>query len=73
MELIPKRIQPYFEKTRQTKDGGNTLIQGILTCCNDHDFDVFVFGNIRQGVFSKMRLHPDHDRTVIEARCKKMR
>lgn len=69
--MIPKKIQPYFKTTQQTKDGDNNLIKGILTCCNAHDFEVFVVGKIKHSMFSKMCLYPENDRTVIEVRCKK--
>ena len=71
MKLIPKKIQPYFKTTRQTRDGDNSIIEGILTCCKDHDFEVFVVGEIKHSMFSKMRLFPENDKTVIEVRCRK--
>ena len=71
MKLIPKKIQPYFKTTRQTRDGDNSIIEGILTCCNDHDFEVLVVGEIKHSMFSKMRLFPENDKTVIEVRCRK--
>ena len=69
--MIPKAIQPYFKTTHQTKDGDNSLIQGILTCCNAQDFEVFVVGDIKHSMFSKMCLFPENDKTVIEVRCRK--
>ena len=39
--MTPKTIQPYFEITQQAKDGGNHIIEGMLTCCNAHAFEVF--------------------------------
>lgn len=69
--MIPKKIQPFFNTTLQTKDGDNNLIKGILTCCNAHDFEVFVLGKIKHSVFSKMCLYPENDKIVIEVRCRK--
>lgn len=69
--MIPKKIRPYFKTTHQTKEGDNSLIEGTLICCNAHDFDVFVVGETKHSMFSKMRLFPDNDRMVIEVRCKK--
>ena len=63
--MIPKKIQPYFKTTHQTKDGDNSIIEGILTCCNAHDFEVFVVGEIKHSMFSKMCLFPENDKTVI--------
>lgn len=71
MKLIPKKIQPYFRMTHQTKDGDNNLIEGILTCCNAHNFEVFVVGEIKHSMFSKMYLSSENDKIVIEVRCKK--
>ena len=69
--MIPKKIQPYFKTINQTKEGDNSLIEGRLICCNAHDFDVFVVGEIKHSMFSKTCLFPDNDRIVIEVRCKK--
>ena len=69
--MIPKLIQPYFKITHQTKDRDNSIIEGVLTCCNANDFEIFVVGKIKHGLFSKMFLYPEDDRTVLEVRCKK--
>ena len=69
--MIPKKIQPYFKTTHQTKDGDNSIIEGILTCCNAHDFEVFVVGEIKHSMFSKMCLFPENDKTVVQVRCRK--
>lgn len=71
MKLIPKRIQPYFKMTYQTKDGDNDLIEGILTCCNAHDFDVFVVGEIKHNIFLKMYLFQENDKIAMKIRCRK--
>lgn len=71
IELIPKQIQPYFERTRQTTDGDNNIIEGVLTCCNAHDFEVLVVGKIKHTLFSKMFLCPENEKTVFKVRCKK--
>lgn len=69
--MIPKLIQPYFKIINQTKDRDNSVIEGILTCCNENDFEILVVGKIKHGLFSKMFLYPEDDRTVLEVRCKK--
>lgn len=69
--MIPKRIQPYFRTTHQTKDGDNNLIEGILTCCNAHDFEVFVVGEIKHSMFSKMCLSSENENIVVDVCCKK--
>ena len=71
MKLTPKKIQPCFKTTHQTKDGDNNLIKGILTCCNDHDFEVLVFGRLKHSILSNMCLYSDNNKTVIEVRCRK--
>ena len=68
MNLIPKKIQPYFEIMNQTKDGDNDIIEGVLTCCKSHDFEVCVAGEIKHSVFSKMYLFSENDKTAIEVR-----
>ena len=69
--MIPQKIQPFFETTFQKKDGENSLIEGILTCCNSHDFEVFVVGEIKHSMFSRMCLIPKNDEIVLEVRCRK--
>ena len=69
--MIPKKIQPYFEIKNQAKDGDNDIIEGVLTCCKDHDFEVFVAGEIKHSAFSRMHLFSENDKTAIEVRCRK--
>lgn len=69
--LVSKRIEPFFRMTQQKQDGDNTLVEGMLTCCNAMDFEVFVAGEIRHRIFSKMCLFPKNNRIILEARCKK--
>ena len=69
--MIPKAIQPHFEIKQQKNDRDNSLIEGLLTCCNAYDFEVFVVGDIKHSVFSKMFLCSKNDKMVVEARCKK--
>lgn len=69
--MIPKKIQPYFKTTHQTKAGGNSIVEGILICCNAHDFEVHVVGKIKHKVFSKMCLFPENEKSAIEVRCRK--
>lgn len=65
------KLKPYFKITQQTKNKGNSIIKGTLECCNSNDFEVFVVGKIKHGLFSKMFLYPETDKTVFEVRCKK--
>ena len=69
--MIPKKIQPYFEIINQIKDGDNDIIEGVLTCCKSHDFEVLVAGEIKRSAFSKMHLFSENDKTAIEVRCRK--
>lgn len=71
MNLIPKRIQPYFKVMNQTRNGENDIIEGVLTCCNSNDFEVCVDGEIRHRAFSKMYLFSENDKTAVEVRCRK--
>ena len=68
--MIPKLIQPYFKIAHQAKDGDNSVIEGILMCCNANDFEILVVGKIKHGLFSKMFLYPENGKTVLEVRCK---
>ena len=69
--MIPQRIHPYFKTTLKKRNGDNSLIEGILTCCNSHDFEVFVVGEIKHSMLSKMCLFPKNDKIALEVRCKK--
>lgn len=68
--MIPKKIQSFFETTFQKRTGDNNLIKGILTCCNSHDFEVFVVGEIKHSIFCRMCLIPENDEIELEVRCK---
>ena len=69
--MIPKKIHPFFETTFQKRGGDNCLIEGVLTCCNSHDFEVIVVGEIKKSMFSGMCLIPENDEIVLKVRCKK--
>lgn len=69
--MIPKKNRHYFKMTCQKRDGDNSLIEGILTCCNAHNFDVFVAGEIQHSVLSKMYLLSENDNIVLKVRCQK--
>lgn len=69
--MIPKKILPYWDVTRQNIDSDNTQIEGILTCCNAHNFEIYAVGEIKNSIFSKMYLFPKDCRIALEARCKK--
>lgn len=49
--MIPKRIQPYFEVKQQTVKNDTCLVEGMLTCCDDHSFDVFGVGELKRSFF----------------------
>lgn len=68
--MIPKKIQPFFKTTFQ-KNGDNSVVEGILTCCNSYDFEVFVVGEIKHSIFSRICLIPKNDEIVLKVRCKK--
>ena len=69
--MIPKKILPYLDVTRQNIDSDNTQTEGILTCCNAHDFEIHAVGEIKNSLFSKMYLFPKDHKLALEARCKK--
>ena len=69
--MIPDKIQPFFNKIYQKKDGENSLITGTLTCCNANDFEVFTAGEIKRRILLGMCLFPQGDILSMEVRCKK--
>ncbi len=69
--MIPKRILPYFNTTHENIDSDNTQIEGVLTCCSSHDFEIYAVGEIKSSIFSKMYLFPKECKIALEARCKK--
>lgn len=69
--MIPSKVRPYFITSRQRTDGNSVLIEGMLTCCNSHEFEVRIAGKVKCGLFSKMHLLPINDRIALEVCCKK--
>jgi len=69
--MIPKKIEPYFEITHQTKARDNLLVEGVFTCCDSHDFDVFVIGKVKRNLFLKMYLTNHNEKIAVEIRCRK--
>lgn len=69
--MIPTRIQPFFTILSKNNSDSNTLVKGMLTCCNAHNFEINVIGKNKYNMFSQMHLFPDKDHLVVEARCKK--
>ena len=69
--MVPKKLQSYFNITREREERDNKLIEGTLTCCNSHNFEIFVTGEIKYNIFPKMCLLPEDDRIILKVRCKK--
>lgn len=69
--MIPSRVRRYFITTRQRTDGDNVLTEGTLTCCDSHELEVRVAGEVKHALFSKMYLLPIDDRIALEVCCKK--
>ena len=69
--MIPEKIRPFFEVSCRKNKGGNELVEGTLTCCASHDFEVLAEGGLKRGVFSKLYLLPENDMLALNARCKK--
>lgn len=69
--MIPGKIKPYFVTTLQKKNGDNTIIEGVLTCCNSHAFEVSCVGEIKHSLSAKMCLFPASGNLMLEVRCKK--
>lgn len=69
--MIPKKVQPYFKTTYQAENSDHSIIEGKLSCCNSHDFEVLVVGEIKRSMFSKMCLFPENGEVLMEVRCRK--
>ena len=69
--MVPERIKPYFKITHQKDDGENSLVEGVLTCCNDYAFKVFGVGEVKHSIFHGTYLLPENDIIVLEAHCQK--
>ena len=68
--MIPRKIQPYFDIKEQKNDDKDDLIEGTITCCNAHNFEIFVIGKVQRSIFSKMYVLQENDEMLIEAHCK---
>ena len=69
--MVPQKIQSYFLEIFSKSDGENVLIEGDIICCNSHEFEVRVMGNVKQGLFSGQYIQAESDALAIELRCKK--
>lgn len=69
--MIPKKIQSHFEITRQKMDGDNTLIEGMLICCNSHEFEVRIVGDVKRDPFLGIHLLPINGNIAVDVCCKK--
>lgn len=67
---IPKRLQPYFEVTSE-KYGTNIIVDGILTCCGSHEFDISFYGDLKQNWLGNKTLHANDNGLILNAKCKK--
>lgn len=70
--LVPARMQPYFRTTSRKSDKDNERIEGMLVCCNSHEFEIQVGGKVKHNLFSKTHyLTSKDDKITVFARCKK--
>ncbi len=69
--MVPIRIQPFFKISLQKTNGDISLTGGLLTCCNEYTFEVYVFGKEKHRLFLQTRLFPKNDTIVLKACCKK--
>ncbi len=69
--MIPKKIRSHFKATRKKMNGDNTLIEGMLTCCNSHEFEVRTDGCIKYDLFSGMHLFPIGEKIALDVCCRK--
>ena len=71
MKLIPDKLLPFFEMAKESGNQDNMIIEGVITCCNAYDFEVYASGRIKSNLFSRMSLYPEKEQAAIGARCKK--
>ncbi len=57
--LIPGKIQLYFDIRMQKSNDKDDLVGGSITCCNAHNFEVFVTGKVQRSIFSKMYIQQE--------------
>ena len=69
-KLVPEKLKHHFEITMQKVHHGNTLTEGTLVCCDPHDFEVYVTGQIKHGLVSKLYLTAPDGTVSFAARCK---
>ncbi len=68
--MKPKKIEQHFVALFEKNSSENNITDGVLTCCNDHSFEVFVFGETKRSFLSSTCLSPKNDTIILEARCK---
>jgi len=69
--MNPIKIQQNFNIKTEKTDGENTIVTEELTCCNAHNFEVSIVGEVKQRLFSKPCVYPENNRIVFEVKCKK--
>ena len=69
--MVLKEIKPYFYKTNEKNQLGNLIIEGNLTCCKSHSFQVFIFGKVQRNILFGRYLSAKDGKISLTSHCKK--
>lgn len=68
--MIPKRILPFFQTTREREKDGSVYTEGSLSCCGGDCFGVDIWAEVKSGRISPMYLTEKNHRLLLGARCR---
>jgi hypothetical protein len=66
---VPKKLQETFELI-QEKHGTNIIVQGVVSCCSQHDFTISYLGELKTNWLGHKSIFPENDTIVLMAKCK---
>ena len=68
--MIPNKIKQNFAIAKKRIVGSNTIVEGMLTCCNSQKFEVCIVGEIQHRLLSKSVLMPKNAHIALIACCR---
>lgn len=69
--MIPNKIKNNYKMLSKKNNKYNTIIDGILSCCNDTCFKIEIAGSIKKSLLGKLYLYSENDEIALIACCKK--
>lgn len=69
--MIPKRILPFFQTTREREKDGSVYTEVSLSCCGGDCFGVDIWAEVKSGRISPMYLTEKNHRLLLGARCRR--